>query len=242
MTTQINTILPINTTTFNNQEINAVSAKALYEALGLSLANYAAWTDTNIINNKYYTENEDWVVFMASMNTYGGRPSQDFMLTIPLAKKLAMMTRSAKGEEVRDYFLECEKKALASFKMPSTLPEALRAYANEVEAKEKAELAYKMAQPAISFHEAVSNSNKCISISDFAKFVNVGPNILFRKLREGKILIDRPRTLKHNSPYQTYIDREYFNVVETEKSGFLFSTTLITGKGQTWLTEWLKKQ
>lgn len=40
----------------------------------------------------------------------GGRPSEWIVLTIDCFKSLAMMAGTAKGKEVRRYFLECEKE------------------------------------------------------------------------------------------------------------------------------------
>ena len=39
-----------------------------------------------------------------------GNETTDFAVTIDLAKKLAMQVRTEKGEMVRNYFLECEKR------------------------------------------------------------------------------------------------------------------------------------
>ena len=40
----------------------------------------------------------------------GGRPEDDFALTIDCAKEIAMLQRSEKGKQARQYFIECEKK------------------------------------------------------------------------------------------------------------------------------------
>jgi phage anti-repressor protein len=42
-----------------------------------------------------------------------GRPSDSYMLTIDTFKCLAMMARTEKGKEVRQYFLECERELKA---------------------------------------------------------------------------------------------------------------------------------
>jgi len=38
----------------------------------------------------------------------GGRQRKDYLLTLPTAKKLAMMARTSKGEQAREYFIQCE--------------------------------------------------------------------------------------------------------------------------------------
>ena len=52
-------------------------------------------------------ENSDYVWFVIMTN---GNETTDFAVTIDLAKKLAMQVRTEKGEMVRNYFLECEKR------------------------------------------------------------------------------------------------------------------------------------
>ena len=39
----------------------------------------------------------------------GGRPSMDHALTIPMAKEICMLQRTAKGKECREYFIKCEE-------------------------------------------------------------------------------------------------------------------------------------
>ena len=54
-----------------------------------------------------------------------------------------MMSKSARAEQVRDYFVECERRALAAPapSLPQTYAAALRTLAAEVEEKERLALA-----------------------------------------------------------------------------------------------------
>ena len=58
-----------------------------------------------------FKENVDWVGFNIMLN---GNKSQDFAITLEFAKHIAMMARTEKSHQYRNYFLECEKKAKES--------------------------------------------------------------------------------------------------------------------------------
>lgn len=68
------------------------------------------------------------------------------------------------------------------------------------------------ARPKIEFFDAVTNSKDAIEMKDAAKVLNIGMGrtTLFQFLRDKKILMD------NNTPYQEYIDRGYFRVIESK--------------------------
>lgn len=86
----------------------AVSARELYERLGYDLSNWKRWYQKNIVNNSFAVENEDYVGFVTMTS---GNKVQDFALSIDFAKRLAMMARTEIGEQIRNYFIEIEKRA-----------------------------------------------------------------------------------------------------------------------------------
>lgn len=65
-------------------------------------------------------------------------------------------------------------------------------------------------KPKAEFFDAVANSKDAIEIGQAAKVLNFGKgrNTLFTILRQEKILRD------NNEPYQEYIDRGYFRMIE----------------------------
>lgn len=91
-------------------------------------------------------------------------------------------------------------------------------------------------KPKVVFAEKVSSTVNAVSIGDYAKAINWGQNKLFAKLRELKILNEA------NIPYQRFIDAGYFKVIEwvlDAKNQAKFKT-LITGKGQIYISERIK--
>jgi phage anti-repressor protein len=88
-------------------EEGRTTARKLYDFLELSKGQYSRWAKTNITNNSFAEENVDYKGF--DINVEGNNVT-DFKLSAEFAKKLAMTSKSAKGEEARDYFIKVESK------------------------------------------------------------------------------------------------------------------------------------
>jgi phage anti-repressor protein len=50
----------------------------------------------------------------------GGRPSIEYSLTLDMGKELAMVERTEKGKQARQYFLECERRAKSGVQQNAT--------------------------------------------------------------------------------------------------------------------------
>lgn len=98
--------------------------------------------------------------------------------------------------------------------VPKSLPEALRAYALELEAHEETKLQLVAAKPAIDFYNQVAVAEDAMPVAEAAKLLGVGPNKLFAFLREEKLFMNGQGGQHRNMPYQKYIDAGYFTVVE----------------------------
>jgi anti-repressor protein len=101
-------LVPLSELFTDPKNLNSVDAKKLHEALGVK-SKFYDWINPKI---KDYKQDVDYVrLFSKSLITK--EPAEaNYILNFKLAKKFAMMTRSKKGEEVRDYFLECEEKLI----------------------------------------------------------------------------------------------------------------------------------
>jgi len=106
----------------------------------------------------------------------------------------------------------------------------------ETEREKTAALSHEVqeAAPKVAFHDAVAVAVNAISIADFAKMLGTGQNRLFRALREKGVLAN------DNKPYQRFVDRQYFRVIErqyADRNGerHVYARTLVTGKGQAYI-------
>ena len=97
-------LIKINT---NEEGKQLVSARELYLGLGLNKAVWSRWYKTNILENDYFKKNLDWVGVQHDVE---GNEVQDFAISLDFAKHIAMMARTEKSHEYRNYFIECEKK------------------------------------------------------------------------------------------------------------------------------------
>ncbi len=89
-------------------ESGHTTARKLYQWLELNQANYSHWIKRNITENLYAEEGKDYSLLRTSENEGRGNYAQDYLIFVSFAKKLAMSSRSPKGEETREYFIKVE--------------------------------------------------------------------------------------------------------------------------------------
>ena len=92
-------------TNINGEKI--VSAWELWKFLDISYS-FSTWIKRRI--EKYdFIENEDFVV-VTSTGVKLGNPQEDYILSLDMAKELAIIEKSPAGRVARRYFIQCEKK------------------------------------------------------------------------------------------------------------------------------------
>ena len=128
-----------------------------------------------------------------------------------------------------------------SMDIPRTLPDALKAYADEIEQHNKTKALVEAQRPKVIFADAVSTSDTDILIGDLAKLLNqnghnIGQNRLFERLRKEGYLISRKGN-SYNTPTQKAMELGLFRIKETAITHADGRTTInktpkVTGKGQ----------
>lgn len=109
-------LIPIHEKEIGTTQQRAVDARQLHNFLE-SKRDFPTWIKDRI--EKYdFIENEDFSTI--SGKSTGGRPTKEYILTMDMAKELAMVENNEQGRRARRYFIECEK-ALKTKALPSPL-------------------------------------------------------------------------------------------------------------------------
>jgi len=95
----------------------AVNARELHAFLQVG-TRFNDWVAARIAQYKFI-ENNDFVTFTEKQ--VKGRPGVDYMISLTMAKELAMVERNDKGRHARLYFIACEQRAL-QLAGPAVLP------------------------------------------------------------------------------------------------------------------------
>jgi anti-repressor protein len=107
--------------------------------------------------------------------------------------------------------MEEELRNKSAFKVPTTFKDALLLAAKLEEERQTLEAINKEMAPKAAFYDAVAQSATTVDFGRAAKILNfagIGRNKLFEFLRNAHIL------MPDNTPYQEYVDRGYFKVIE----------------------------
>ena len=108
----IKDIVVFDITKIGGEDVNSVDARTLHEALE-SRQDFSDWIKAKVIDNHFFVCNTDFTEIKNRNVTEikrPGRKRQDYALTWDAAKKVAMSEQTSKGNEVRNYFLDCEKE------------------------------------------------------------------------------------------------------------------------------------
>ena len=160
-----------------------------------------------------FSENIDYTPYIF-VHPKNNQETIDYILKLDMAKEISMIQRNEKGKQMRKYFIEVEKE----FNSPDKIMARGLLIADKTIKEQKtliSNLEYKIEKDKnkVEFYDDVVDSTTTFEISKVAKmlnFIQVGRNNLFEILREQGIL------QRDNTPYQNYVDRGWFRLIETK--------------------------
>lgn len=110
-------LIPVTDRLIGNRQVPTVNARELHEFLE-TRSKFAEWINRRI-NEYKFLENQDFICLSEISETQrkdgqkGTAVSKEYYVTLNMAKELAMVERTDKGREARQYFIACEQKLLA---------------------------------------------------------------------------------------------------------------------------------
>ena len=220
--------------TLDDEHDPIVSGRQLHEALGVN-SNYTTWFDR--MTEYGFVENQDYVLLsnFGNQTGRGGHNKVDHAIKLDMAKEIAMIQRTDRGKEIRQYFIQIEK----DFNSPEKI--MARALLLADKKIQKLETQIETDKPKVLFADAVSASHSSILVGELAKLISrngykIGANRLFAWLRENGYLIKRKGS-DWNMPTQRSMEMGLFEIKETniqhpDGHVTITKTSKVTGKGQ----------
>ena len=224
----MNELIKLQPQTINGVAIETVSARELHSFLE-SKQDFSTWIKNRI--EKYeFVENQDFIKLRKKMElSKTGQVAIEYYVSVGMAKELAMVENNEKGKQARKYFIECEKQLLSQRSLPRTYAEALRAYADEVEARELAEQQLAIAEPKAQYFDGLVERNLLVNFTTFAKEIGIKRKDFINYLLDnGYIYRDQSGNLL---PYAVHTPH-LFEIKEYSKDQHSGVQTLITPKGR----------
>lgn len=102
----MNEIINITTATINNEEVNAVNARELWQKLE-SKRQFGDWIKDRL---EGFTEGQDFTVHKIVKGNDGRFRPTEYIISLDVAKHIAMLERNEQGRKIRQYFIEVEKE------------------------------------------------------------------------------------------------------------------------------------
>lgn len=230
-----------------------LSARELHEFLGIKTS-FKDWFPR--MCEYGFNENQDFNPLKNERVQFEGdrqvkRTVQDYQITLDMAKEIAMIQRSEKGKQIRQYFLELEKK----WNSPEAVMNRALEYSRKqvqalLQTNEKLELENKMKdqqlnelKPKADYYDQILQSKSLVLISQIAKDYGYGAPTMNKKLHELGVQYKQGGQWLLYSKYQNkgYTHSRTINITRSDGRSDVRMQTEWTQKGRLFLYELLRK-
>lgn len=229
----MNELIPIQ----DNDGAQAVLGRDLHAFLEVTTP-YDKWLPRMVAYG--FEEEKDFSTFLSEST--GGRPRQDQILTLDMAKEISMIQRTDKGKQARQYFIECERKAneardtsvenVKSVVAQMTRSEILQIALNAETERLALEAKNKELEPKAEAYSSFIEADGKYSVGAVAKMLGIGQNKLFRELRNIGVFIAKGGM--KNTPYQQYMrhfEVKAYTITHSDNSESVRHTTYVQPSG-----------
>lgn len=251
MTTATAELIPVHT---NPDGGNVVMGRDLHEFLGVK-AKYADWFPRMV--DYGFSAGQDFFSKMRK-NNGRGRPVEDHIISLDMAKEISMIQRTERGKQARQYFIECERRMKQL--QPELTPEQLMAKAllqaeqtmlEQTQAIEALNTRVEDMEPSYNLGEALLSTEDNIYVGDMAKMLKSrglfygGRTKLFAWLKDNDYIMKTGSS--GYAALQRWLDNGVLDVEEHVYEPFfgepkLRYTIKVTPKGQEHFINKFKKE
>ena len=241
----MNEVLKINYET----EQPTVSARELHEALGIS-KRFSAWFE---VNSKGFIAGQDFTSVLSGtvVNNRATREIQDYNISTEMAKHICLMSRTEKGMQCRQYFIDLEKAwntpeqiMARALKMANHSIESLKGRCKFLgeQVVEQQQIITEL-QPKANYVDMILQSKSLVTITQIAKDYGMSGRKLNKILKELKIQYKVGGQWVLYSKYQNggYVHSRTIDITRTDGRADVTMQTEWTQKGRLFLYEELKK-
>lgn len=201
----MNQLIPITKTP---DDATAVMGRDLYAFLEVR-RDYTTWFKQ--MCSYGFKEGTDYILTETKTAGQPGSPNlvnrkHNHVIGLDMAKQIAMLQRTPRGRQAREYFIEVEKQWRAGTPpTPARLSrEEILQMALDAERERKAlEAANRELEPKAAAYDSFIDATGYYSMGAVAKMLGKGRQWLFRELQNRGVLI--PKGKMKNTPYQKYM-------------------------------------
>jgi ant len=231
------------TITVNEQQEPVISARQLHQVLEVK-KRFSAWFEQNI---KGFIDGHDYTGVPGGTPVKGGNGNvqhlDDYALSIDTAKHLAMMSKTEKGKEVRQYFIQVEKEFNNPvIQMARSLKWAdgqMKLMSGQIE---QLELELAEAQKQARYLDIIIESKGSVRVTQIAADYGMSAKMFNKILHELGIQrnVNGQWILYKKYMGQNYTDSATFDYQGKDGQNKMNMTTTWTQKGRLFLYEILK--
>ena len=222
----------------NENQEPVISGRALHEFLEVKTS-YKDWFPRMVEYG--FTEGTDFCSILSEST--GGRPATDHAIKLDMAKELAMIQRTEKGKQARQYFIQVEKDYNSPEKiMARALQIAEKELSNlrlenKVQEQQIAEL-----KPKASYYDLVLQCKDLLSMTEIAKDYGMSAKGMNKLLHDLGVQYKQSGIWFLYSKYQSngYTQTKTQNYNKPDGTQGVTTHTYWTQKGRLFLYELLK--
>ncbi len=234
----------------NNNQEQLVSARELYEKLNIK-TQYTKWFDR--MTEYGFKENIDYTTISQKRLTAQGNETtyNDHIIKLDMAKEIAMIQRTNKGKEIREYFIKVENdwntpdKVMArALVLANNKLELLQTNYNQLQIENKMqEQVINEMKSKVDYTDEILRSKNVMNINQIAKDYGMSGQKLNSLLARAKVQYKQNGQWLLYSKYQDkgYTHSNTIKIVRRNGQNDIRLQTKWTQKGRLFIYEFMKK-